>query len=74
MVARRWPARAIELVVKQMLEADAATVRRPEVRALLELDAARSSRTTAIAAVEDLELLAHDWGFELGQIPIPVHL
>jgi pimeloyl-ACP methyl ester carboxylesterase len=73
-VARRWPGRAIELMVKQMPETDAAIVRRPEVRALFELDAARSSRTTAIAAVQDLELLARDWGFELGQITIPVHL
>jgi pimeloyl-ACP methyl ester carboxylesterase len=73
-VARRWPTRAIELMVRQMPEADAAIVRRPEVRALFELDAARSSRTTAMAAVQDLELLARDWGFELGRITIPVHL
>ena len=73
-VARRWPRRAIELMVKQMPEADAAIVRRPAVRALFELDAARSSRTTAMAAVQDLELFARDWGFELGQITIPVHL
>jgi len=73
-VARRWPGRAIELMVKQMPEADAAIVRRPEVRALFELDAARSSRTTAMAAAQDLELFARDWGFELGQITIPVHL
>jgi pimeloyl-ACP methyl ester carboxylesterase len=73
-VARHWPSRAIELMIKQMPEADAAIVRRPEVRALFELDAARSSRTTAMAAVQDLELLARDWGFELGHITIPVHL
>ena len=73
-VARRWPRRAIELMVKQMPEADVAIVRRPEVRALFVLDAARSSQTTAMAVVQDLELLARDWGFELGQITVPVHL
>jgi len=73
-VARRWPGRAIELMPSQMPEADMAIVRRPEVRALFELDAARSSRTTAVAAVQDLQLIAGDWGFELGDITVPVHL
>ena len=72
--ARRWPDRAIEFMIKQMPEADAVIVRRPEVRALLKLEASRSSRTTARAATQDLELFARDWGFELGQIAIPVHL
>lgn len=73
-IARRWPGRAIELMARQMPEADAAIVKRPEVRALFELDVARSSRTTAVAAAQDMELFASDWGFALGQITVPVHL
>jgi pimeloyl-ACP methyl ester carboxylesterase len=57
-----------------MPEADVTIVRRPEVRALFELDGARSSRTTAMAAMQDLELFAGDWGFDLGQIAMTVHL
>ncbi len=73
-VARRWPGRAIDYMVKQVPPADVAILRRPEVRALFELDSARASRTTARAAVQDFELFAGDWGFRLSDISTPVHL
>jgi len=73
-VARRWPDRAIDLMVKQLPEADVAILRRPEIRALFELDAGRSSRTTAKAAAQDFALFANDWGFDLGKIAVPTHV
>jgi pimeloyl-ACP methyl ester carboxylesterase len=71
---RRWPSRAFDLLVNQLPPADVAILSRPEVRALLELDAVRSSRTAGAAAVQDFELFAADWGFDLGEIEIPVHI
>ena len=71
---RRWPSRAFDLLVKQLPPADVAILSRPEVRALLELDAVRSSRTAGAAAVQDFELFAAAWGFDLGAIDIPVHI
>lgn len=71
---RRWPSRAFDLMVKQLPPADVAILTRPAVRALLERDAVRSSRTAGAAAVQDFELFAADWGFDLGAIEIPVHV
>ena len=61
-------------MAKQLPPADAAILSRPEVRELFERDAARSSRTAAAAAVQDFELFATDWGFDLAAIEIPVHI
>ena len=71
---RRWPARSFDLLVKQLPAADAAVLARPEVRAMLEFDAVRSSRTAGMAAVQDFELFAADWGFDLSRIEVPVHI
>ena len=71
---RRWPSRVWDLMAKQLPPADAAILSRPEVRELFERDAARSSRTAAAAAVQDFELFATDWGFDLAAIEIPVHI
>jgi pimeloyl-ACP methyl ester carboxylesterase len=71
---RRWPSRALDLMVKQLPPVDVAILSRPEVRALLEREAVRSSRTAGRAASQDFELFAADWGFDLGAIEIPVHI
>jgi pimeloyl-ACP methyl ester carboxylesterase len=71
---RRWPSRALDLMVKQLPPADVAILSRPEVRELFERDAVRSSRTAGAAAVQDFELFAADWGFDLAAIGIPVHI
>jgi len=71
---RRWPSRVFDLLVKQLPPADVAILSRPEVRALFELDAVRSPRTAAAAAVQDFELFAGDWGFDLGAISVPVDI
>ncbi len=71
---RRWPSTALDLLAKQLPEADAEVLRRPEVRALFELDVVRASRTAARAQGQDLALFASDWGFDLGSIEVPVFL
>jgi pimeloyl-ACP methyl ester carboxylesterase len=71
---RRWPSRALDLMVKQLPPADVAILSRPEVRELFMRDAVRSSRTAGAAAVQDFELFATDWGFDLGAIEIPVQI
>lgn len=71
---RRWPSRALDLMVKQLPPPDVAILSRPEVRATFELDAVRSSRTAGWAAAQDFELFAADWGFDLGAIEVPVHI
>jgi len=73
-VVRRWPERLIPLLQRQLPPADADVLSRPEIRALFVDDARRMSRTTSRAMVQDFELFASDWGFELSQIAIPVHL
>jgi pimeloyl-ACP methyl ester carboxylesterase len=73
-VQRRWPARAFDMMLKQLPPADVAILTRPEVRALLERDAVRSSRTSGAAAAQDFELFCADWGFDLGTIEVPVHI
>jgi len=72
--ARRWPSRAIDFLTKQLPPADVAILSRPEVRAMFELDVARSSRTAGRAAAQDFELFAAEWGFDLGAIEVPVHI
>jgi pimeloyl-ACP methyl ester carboxylesterase len=71
---RRWPSRALDLMIKQLPPADVAILSRPEVRELFTQDAVRSSRTAGAAAVQDFELFATDWGFALGAIDVPVHI
>lgn len=71
---RRWPDRALDLMIKQLPPPDVAVLSRPEVRELFARDFVRSSRTTGAAAVQDFELFATDWGFDLGAIEVPVHI
>ena len=70
--ARRWPTKAMELMVQTLPEADVTIVRRPDVRQMLELDISRASRTTGLAAAQDFELFTADWGFALDRIHVPV--
>ena len=73
-VLRRWPARALELMAKQLPASDVAVLSRTEVRALFERDAVHSARTAGRAAAQDFQLFATDWGFDLAAIEIPVHI
>jgi pimeloyl-ACP methyl ester carboxylesterase len=68
-LARRAPAR----LVKVMPATDAAVLARPEVRSSF-LAFAHASSTTGRAAAQDFGLFARDWGFDLGEVTVPVQV
>lgn len=72
--ARRWPAKALDVMSKQLPPTDVELLGRPELRALFEGDVRRASRTTGRAQAQDFELFASDWGFDLAAITVPVVL
>ena len=71
--ARRYPRRAVDFMLKQVPEADAALLRQPSVRAIFEMDLARASHTVPKAATQDIRVFASDWGFKYDAIAVPVH-
>lgn len=73
-LVRRWPARALDLMVKQLPPCDADVLGRPDLRALFERDVAHASRTTGRAHSQDFELFASDWAFDLDTITVPVFI
>jgi pimeloyl-ACP methyl ester carboxylesterase len=73
-IVRRQPLRALDLMSRQLPPADVALLHRPDVRDLFVRDIRSGSATTARAMVQDFELFATDWGFELSSITVPVHL
>lgn len=73
-LARRWPSKALDLMVKQLPPSDAEVLRRPDLRALFERDVRHASRTAGQAQAQDFELFASNWGFDLGAITVPVLL
>lgn len=73
-LARRWPTKALDLMAKQLPPYDAEVLSRPELRALFVRDVSSASRTSGRAHAQDFELFASDWGFNLGDIKVPVLL
>jgi pimeloyl-ACP methyl ester carboxylesterase len=73
-LGRLAPDRLLAAVAKAAPSADAATLARPDVAAAYRRDLAEASRTTGRAATQDFALLAHDWGFRLEDIRVPVHV
>lgn len=71
---RRWPDRLVEQMVQQVPPADAEILRRPDVRAAFVDDLARAPQTAGSAAAQDFALFTRDWGFQLADIKVPVHL
>ena len=72
-VQRRWPDQTMRLMAKQLPEADAVIIRRPEVRRMFIQETRRASPTTAKASAQDFQLFVRDWGFRLEDIVVPVH-
>jgi pimeloyl-ACP methyl ester carboxylesterase len=70
--ARRWPTKTLDLMAKQLPPYDAEVIGRPDLRALFVRDVSSASRTSGRAHAQDLELFASDWGFNLGDIKVPV--
>jgi pimeloyl-ACP methyl ester carboxylesterase len=73
-VFRQWPSWTLDMMTKQFSPVDVEILNRPKVRAVMELEAERLSRTTGRAVAQDLELFTADWGFDLGAIKVPVHI
>jgi pimeloyl-ACP methyl ester carboxylesterase len=73
-IGKRWPDRAMTTMAKTMPKPDAAIVARPDVAAAFKADLVASSKTTGRAAAQDFGLIAHDWGFRLEDISVPVHI
>ncbi len=71
---RRWPERVLTMMERELGPADAATLRRPEVRAAFLSDMRSASRSTGAAIARDYALFVRDWGFRLDDITVPVHL
>jgi pimeloyl-ACP methyl ester carboxylesterase len=72
-IARR-PGQTIEAIARAMSPADAAVVRRPEIRELLIADIAEAFRQGIDGAAWDVVLLGRPWGFPLREIQPEVHL
>jgi len=70
---RRDPDAAYDALLKRLPQADRDVLADPEFRAHMLDDFRRSAPTSALAAAQDFELFAADWGFSLGDIEVPVH-
>jgi pimeloyl-ACP methyl ester carboxylesterase len=70
----RRPGDTIEALARAMSPADAAIVRRPEVRDILVADITEAFRQGSQGATWDMMLLGRPWGFSLGSIEPEVHL
>ena len=68
------PERTIEAIARAMSPADAAIVRRPEVRDVLIADITEAFREGSQGAALDVVLLGRPWGFSLREIQPEVHL
>jgi pimeloyl-ACP methyl ester carboxylesterase len=73
-VGRRNPDRALAMMAKRAPKPDAVVLTNPSVREAFGRDLAQASRTTGRAAAQDFGLFAHDWGFRLEDIALPVHV
>ncbi len=71
---RRSPGRVVEAVARAMSGVDAETVRRPEVRRVLAEVITEAFRQGHQGAALDGVLLGRPWGFDLGEIKVPVYL
>jgi pimeloyl-ACP methyl ester carboxylesterase len=61
-------------VAQSLNGSDADQLARPEVRAMFAEDLAEAFAQSSAAMVQDLALIAADWGFELGAVRAPVRL
>jgi pimeloyl-ACP methyl ester carboxylesterase len=73
-LARHWPDRALDAMLRQLPPADQAVLSRPEVRAVMERDVRHWGPRTGRAAAQDFELFIAEWGFALEEISVPVHV
>ena len=65
---RRHPEQTLDAIAQAMSSADAAIVRRPEIRHMLAADIAEAFRQGSRGAAQDVVLLGRPWGFRLNEI------
>ena len=70
---QRDPDRQFEALLKRLPQADRDVLANPEFRAQMIDDFRHMSATAPLAAAQDFEIFAGDWGFSLGDIAMPVH-
>src|SRR5262245_20706032 len=70
---QRDPDRQFEALQKRVPQADRDVLADPEFRAQMIDDFRHFSATASLAAAQDFEIFAADWGFSLGDIAMPVH-
>ena len=73
-LARYRPAWFLAVVNAHLPEVDLRAYQRPEIYALLREDIAEAFRSGGKGAIRDMVLMTKPWGFELGEIRIPVQL
>jgi len=71
---RTWPELGLRIGASQLPEADIKVLARPRVKAALVDDFRCASLTSPMAAAHEFFLFAHDWGFALSEIAVPVHI
>jgi pimeloyl-ACP methyl ester carboxylesterase len=74
LVGRRAPERVLPMLVNSMPAVDIGVLSRPEVRRSFLGMLGNASPTAGRAAAQDFRLFAHDWGFRLEDIAVPVHV
>jgi len=73
-VFRHFPDQAMKAGSGQLPEVDLEVLSRPQVKAAFTEDYRHAPSTAAMAAAQDFSLFAHDWGFRLEDISVPVHI
>jgi pimeloyl-ACP methyl ester carboxylesterase len=69
------PERAMDRMMRRMLPpCDLAVVSRPEIRTVLLTEASAFNGGTLRASVQDMAIGIREWGFNLGEITMPVHI
>jgi len=70
---QRDPEKQFDALLGRLPQADRDILADPEFRAQMVDDFRRGSATAALAAAQDFEIFAGDWGFSLGDIAVKVH-
>jgi pimeloyl-ACP methyl ester carboxylesterase len=73
-LGRGNPKEYLDKVAQSLNGSDATLLANPEVRAMFAEDLAEAFAQSSAALVEDLALIAADWGFDLGAVRAPVRL
>lgn len=71
-LSRRWPERALGMLADQLGPVDAQLLARTDVRDSMLADLRATSWSAGAAMAQDYGLFAHDWGFRLEDLSVPV--